>query len=211
KWPRLQEALNVVPAPARWPIMAAFLLLCLVGLVQAYSKRSRLLKPERFSLDPANPAHLKGREQDVEEILQTCFNTPAVELTGESGSGKTALVRAGLLPALQRDGRLQPFYLDSYGQEWDTGPLEGLAATVQVALDKEVRARLGFEQPVTPDNVFDLLAGFRDKVGRTPLIIFDQFDDYQAAHRKEFRTSRGNWISPKSLAKKNRFWQQLSE
>src|SRR5262249_47950312 len=117
----------------------------------------------------------------------------------------------GLIPALKRDGKLQPFYLDSYGQDWEAGPLESLAATVQVALDKEDRANLGFEQPVTASDVFPLLAVFREKVGRTPLVIFDQFDDYQATHCKEFRTSRGKWLNPTSLAKNNHFWKDLSE
>jgi hypothetical protein len=176
----------------------------------ARSKRSRLLQPDRFDLDPANPRHLKGRERDVANLLDACVDAPLVELTGESGSGKTALVRSGLIPALERDGRLQPFYLDSSGPDWVSGPLESLAAELQRTLSDSDRAALGLDRPVTRDDVFPLLAAFRGKVGRTPLVIFDQFDDYQATHRGKFLTEKGVWLSPESLADRNGFWKSMS-
>ena len=46
-----------------------------------------------------------GREQDVARILERLRTSRFVAVLGPSGSGKSSLVQAGLLPALRRDGR----------------------------------------------------------------------------------------------------------
>jgi WD40 repeat protein/DNA-binding SARP family transcriptional activator len=56
-----------------------------------------------------------GRERLVEELLGRLEDVPFLALVGASGSGKSSLLRAGLLPALDRDhvlvrpGEPQPF------------------------------------------------------------------------------------------------------
>ncbi|MGE0025474.1 MAG: AAA family ATPase, partial [Thermoleophilia bacterium] len=45
-----------------------------------------------------------GREQDVARVLQRLQVSRFVAVVGPSGSGKSSLVQAGLLPALRRDG-----------------------------------------------------------------------------------------------------------
>ena len=47
-------------------------------------------------------------------------------------------------------------------------------------------------------------------LGRRPLLIADQFDDYQALHHRRFMDDEGNWITPKALAETNRYWELVS-
>jgi hypothetical protein len=53
-------------------------------------------------------AHLFfGREQDTQHLLARMAMTPLVMVIGDSGSGKSSVVRAGVIPAF-RDGQLAP-------------------------------------------------------------------------------------------------------
>lgn len=51
-----------------------------------------------FSLIDSTDFH--GRELTVRQVLQQLERTPAVVLIGSSGSGKSSLIPAGVLPAL---------------------------------------------------------------------------------------------------------------
>ena len=54
----------------------------------------------------SNKAHLFfGREKETDELVALLRETPLVLVTGDSGSGKSSLVLAGLVPAF-RGGRL---------------------------------------------------------------------------------------------------------
>ncbi|NNJ84552.1 MAG: hypothetical protein HKP13_06405, partial [Gammaproteobacteria bacterium] len=75
----------------------------LVGLSLLWhglSRKSWLLRPEALRLDPDNPEHLRGREEDVKRLFYAVSTLPLVFLEGESGAGKSALIRAGLIAAL---------------------------------------------------------------------------------------------------------------
>jgi hypothetical protein len=192
----------------RWAVFAIIFIGSLIWLIKARTKRSRLLRPDAFNLQPDNPQHLKGRSEKIDELQTACTNAPLVWLTGESGSGKTALVRAGLLPALENTGILRPIYIDAWGKDWEIGPRDSIASVLQRSLGTNERSALDLTRPVGRDDVFPLLAVFRRKTGRVPLIIFDQFDDYQAAHRERFRR-RGAWIKAASLIRANTFWREL--
>ena len=45
-----------------------------------------------------------GRDADIDACLATLKETPLLVVSGPSGSGKSSLVRAGLVPALRREG-----------------------------------------------------------------------------------------------------------
>ena len=217
----------------RWAIIGFLLVLgVLVWIRRSYKSRSRLLQPEAFRLQPNNPSHLKGRAAEIDDLRDACNASPLVWLVGESGCGKTALVLSGLIPALQKTRTFYPIYLDTWVGDWDTGPHNSLAAVLQNTLNADERANLGLDQPVSGELLFPLrsedqqkrfytaggvkesgvLAVFRQKIGRMPLLIFDQFDDYQAIHRDQFlRGKRRAWISAASLLTRNAFWRQIKE
>ncbi|MCX2730212.1 trypsin-like peptidase domain-containing protein [Saccharopolyspora sp. NFXS83] len=53
---------------------------------------------------PDDAAHFHGRDEAVEELLSRLASRDLVAVVGPSGSGKSSLVRAGLLPRLARQG-----------------------------------------------------------------------------------------------------------
>jgi WD40 repeat protein/DNA-binding SARP family transcriptional activator len=65
--------------------------------------------------EPADAEFFFGRERLVDELLGRLEDVPFLALVGASGSGKSSLLRAGLLPALDHDhvlvrpGEPQPF------------------------------------------------------------------------------------------------------
>jgi WD40 repeat protein/DNA-binding SARP family transcriptional activator len=52
------------------------------------------------SFEPADAPYFFGREQLVAELVARLVGAPLLAVTGPSGSGKSSVVRAGLLPAL---------------------------------------------------------------------------------------------------------------
>jgi len=59
---------------------------------------------------------LFGREEDLEKLLEMIFadGFRCATLWGVNGCGKTSLIRAGLLPELEKTG-ISPVYIDHYG------------------------------------------------------------------------------------------------
>ncbi len=79
------------------------------------------------AFEPEDDSFFFGREELVEELLVRLAEFPFLAVVGPSGSGKSSLVRAGLLPGLERRGRLSERgkeLLITPGEH----PLEALAA-----------------------------------------------------------------------------------
>jgi hypothetical protein len=195
-----------------WLGVPTFLVLIGVGLYVRFSKSSRLLKVEALRIDPDNPDHLIGRNEKIEQLEHLCRDSFLVNLVGESGAGKSALVRSGLVPALRDDETLLPVYMDTWGQDWELGPRTGLADAVWAALGDAARQKLEFQTRPEPDQVNEVLARLQPELGRTPLLIFDQFDDYQARHRDRFLVEETHTVLPtEQLLKDNPFWSGINE
>lgn len=63
--------------------------------------------------EPEHSALFFGREEQTDELLRRLERTRFLAVVGDSGSGKSSLVRAGLIPALQRG------YLVEAGSRWE--------------------------------------------------------------------------------------------
>ena len=179
----------------------------------------RLLKPDAFRLDRDNSEHLVGRAEDIDNLVQQCRAKTIVFLEGESGSGKSALVRSGLLPRLKGDKSILPLMLaDLWIDHWEEGPVRALKdAMIQSgAFDPVEMVKLGkgekkaAARPVSTLSIIERqLARLNDEQGRTPLIIFDQFDDYQGRNRERF-LPKHTWLSPQTLTRENVFWEVMA-
>jgi formylglycine-generating enzyme required for sulfatase activity len=135
-------------------------------------------------------AHLFfGRDGQAEDLIQRLMKTHFLGVLGNSGGGKSSLVRAGLIPALHR-GRRQEQVSD-----WKivlcrpgASPLDNLAAALASARLKDTSREVIEPEvtrllPVLKDSSFGLLeveegAGEYDKT----LLIIDQFEELFRFH-----------------------------
>jgi conflict system STAND superfamily ATPase len=174
-------------------------------------RRSVLLHPEALRLERANPAHLFGRREDIDQLTRLCREEPLLFLEGESGAGKSALLQAGLVPALKGHPGLLPIYVESLaGSDWERDPRVFLATALWSALDEASRERMGLKTVPGAHAVRAALETASETLGRTPLVVLDQFDDYQHRHHERF-LSRKTWLKPGRLSELNGFWRDLRE
>ena len=186
----------------------AFFLAALTVFLQRgrLEKKSELKRPDALYLDPTNPEKLVGREQDIQNLLVHLSNATLLWLAADSGVGKSALLQAGLLPALRKDPTRIPIYLNALGSDWDTGPLEALTYGLRQFFHERLEKKI--ENSITSTNVMKTLSEFGAK-GRLPVLLFDQFDDYQVKYKQKFLSHRKDVISPEHLTQQNSFWKNI--
>lgn len=198
---------------AWWALLGALFLLGSWFLLRPLLlPRSRLLQPERFVIRAEERRHLKGREDEIKTLSDLCEHQPLVFLEGESGAGKSALARAGLIDESERRKRLHPIYVDLSEAGWEERLRALVCQEVWRSLSDAERSILELKAPPPPEAVFSLLAGLASRLGRTPLLIFDQFDDYQSTYRKHFRegSQANTWITKETLIQVNPFWMEVA-
>jgi hypothetical protein len=207
-----------LPPLASWVVYGAIFVFGIWMLVKWRARHSRLLKPDALRLDRDNAEHLAGRAEDINYLLQQCRANQVVFLEGESGSGKSALVRAGLLPKLKVDKSVLPLLLDDWWvNEWDRSPFvalknalitSGAVGSGATAKSADGQLQPGARHLSTLADVEQAIIRLNDDE-RTPLIIFDQFDDYQTRNRERFLPKK-TWLDPASLRQSNPFWDMVA-
>lgn len=195
-------------------LVIALLLWVLIRSFRSFARASRLERPDAFSLKPTGPDTLIGRADDLATLVTTVKQNRVVLLDGESGCGKSALVSAGLVPVLKDGAVLLPVALRDWGDDWERGPLAASLDALfhglsQANLEKmawtSVPDLAGKSADLAVDLNFRLKSVF-ETLGRRPLMIADQFDDYQARYRSRFLDVEGNWLTAAGIAKANQFW-----
>jgi hypothetical protein len=125
-----------------------------------------------------------GRDEQCDELLARLARRRLVAVVGASGSGKSSLVRAGLLPALQRG------YLPAAGSSWQIAafrPGGSPTANLITALVESAEARAG-RPPVTRSEIGEMLSasslGLVEAAARllgdqqrSLLVLADQFEE----------------------------------
>lgn len=221
----LLDVLKLLGIRSPWaaPVVNLLIVVACVLLLwrsfRRFNRASRLEQPDAFTLHPTTPATLIGRDADLSKLLNSVKQHRLVLLDGESGCGKSALIQAGLIPLLKEEGGLLPVAIREWGDDWVRGPLADALDAMFHALSPADRDRLGWHSP--PDLAastaaleadFDThLAALLGILGRRALLVADQFDDYQARHRRRFLDEEGNWLTPTALAATNPFWHLVSE
>jgi hypothetical protein len=151
------------------------------------------------------PEHLVGRTDDINRLEQKLNEASLLFVEGESGVGKSALLRAGLAPKLGAGYRYLPVYVESLaGRDWAEGPWRAVLPAFRAALDDKAPppSRKPFSEAFG-----ELLEAARE-AGRVPVLIIDQFDDYQLRHDALFLRS-GTWLRAGELVAENPFWAAL--
>jgi hypothetical protein len=206
------DAFIKLPAIVWYLVPVLLLVVGMYALRDGLARRSRLLRPEALLLKADNPEHLKGREEDIDRLSGLCYEYQQVNLVGESGAGKSSMIQAGLCPRLKAGQGLFPIYLDVWGQDWEAGPRSALILARWEALSNEDRRTLECAEPPKPEHLVSMLEHIKAKLGRTPLLIFDQFDDYQTRHRSKFLAGRRRtWLPANRLVTANVFWRDIKE
>lgn len=163
----------------------------LFGL-RAFIGAGQILPPEQtdyasfVSIQSAQTAQLvteikaSGRSQDIEALIGRLSQPryPVVVMHGQSGVGKSSILRAGLVPrlrALTSEGRRTlPVCLDSYSSwiEQLAQKLNQLGADPWATEDES-------ETPVSSiDSLIELLVKFTQESYQQIVLIFDQFEDF---------------------------------
>jgi hypothetical protein len=174
-----------------WPeITAAAVALLLLAIVAVRSRRahkSRLIDPDSLKLDPQSPDQLVGRREDLDKLLRALAN-PLVFLVSESGCGKSALLRAGVAQGQAFTLRFLPIYIDMSVLDWEDGPLRAVREGFAQGLPSDDPARGSLDVRASPRKYAETFDDYYRRTQRRPLLLLDQFDDYQAdsRHRERF-------------------------
>jgi len=207
-----------IPSWILWICISLFIITGLWLVWQGLSRKSLLLKPKALRLDPDNPAHLSGREADLQTLLDAVISNPLVFLEGEAGVGKSAIIRAGLIPQLQEltiETPLIPIYIRCYNTDWDLGLRQQLNISLWESIDTQLLEQLQINsQTILQEQLLEIdgLQHFCNKIyntiGSRLLFIFDQFDDYIVINYSHF-LQQNRWITTQELIAQNYFWKDI--
>ena len=159
-----------------------------------------------------------GREEHTDQVLEKLAHTRFISVVGLSGCGKSSLVRAGMIAALETG------YMATAGPDWrialmrpGSTPLDNLAAALcdvpcSRGIDKsdESPPPLPSQTDASPDNIAqtaEFLAshgplGLVDLLREKPLpehtnllIVVDQFEEIFRYHRQEDSYDAANFVA----------------
>ena len=163
---------------------------------------------EAPSLDAKNPwlglasfteetrAYFYGREDEVAELGRRVQRKLLTVLFGQSGLGKTSILRAGLVPRLRGQGYCPVYVRIDYGRDAPEPAVQIKAAIAATARRSGEWTQAGVA--VEGESLWEFLHHrddvLRDEAGNTliPLLIFDQFEEiFTLAQSDDFGRSGG--------------------
>ncbi len=139
--------------------------------------------PYKF-LDYYNPEDhdiFFGRDREIRMLLQKFYNTRLLVLHGESGTGKTSLIRAGLIPQLDQESYI-PVYVRVLKE-----PLREIKRELLHQLGLEDATRPGKFSETFQVSLAELLRQITERVSKTVIIVLDQFEEFFLRFPKEVR------------------------
>jgi len=152
-----------------------------------------------------------GREQECEQLTEALRRAQLLWLSGESGSGKSTLLRMGFVPRLKEQREFLPLYIDTWGNDWEAGPVATLGSALRDAISA-IGGRLELIGRPTTLELAEYLRQVAFLSARTPVLIFDQFDDYLVDNANRFHPPEGGLIvTAEELKRHNSFWRCIAE
>src|SRR5258708_6661230 len=106
-----------------------------------------------------------GRGRETEVLLNFIYSLPIVLLFAPSGTGKSSLIRAGVIPRLRAD----PLTAILQVSKWHPGVVAQLRESVHRLIDPKSN--------ITPESIGPQLEAFWSRTRRKPILILDQFED----------------------------------
>jgi hypothetical protein len=146
-----------------------------------------------LALDPENPwlglssyteetrAYFQGRDEETAELARRVQRKLLTVLFGQSGLGKTSLLRAGLVPRLRPEGFCPVYVRIDYSRDSPSPAEQIKRAIFRATADAGHWTRPG--SAIEGESLWEFLHHrgdlLRDAAGRTllPLLIFDQFEE----------------------------------
>ena len=115
------------------------------------------------------------------------------------------------MPRLASDAAFVPVEIDHYGFDWIEGPRKALVLALAQVLDTTLRQRLRLNGLPSYEQALEALEYLGQETGRTPVLLFDQFDDYHTRHRALFVRGRSKRVlTPEKLIAQNSFWADIA-
>jgi hypothetical protein len=143
----------------------------------------------------ADADYFFGREREIRLIIANLFAAPLTLLYGPSGAGKSSVLHAGAVRELRKrdDVLVIPF------STWSgTDPLRELKEAVLKEAQAVADGATGL--PEAGSTLEDLLRGVAEALGRTVMVILDQFEEYfQYESRRRDDTFDGEF--PRAVVK----------
>lgn len=119
-----------------------------------------------------------GRDAQIHDVLDRLSGDRLVAVVGSSGCGKSSLVRAGVIPALQRG------YLHDTTSRWRTivmrpgaAPMSELAAVLERDASLASSAASSSKLGATSAGLSEVVAGIGLDDGESMLLVVDQFEE----------------------------------
>jgi hypothetical protein len=114
--------------------------------------------------EPEDAELFFGREQEIRQLQRKFYDARLLILYGESGTGKTSLIRAGLIPQLPTESYM-PVYVRT---------LQEPTRAVKDAMIRQLGVdRHHIDWPLVP-----FLEGVTTHLSKTVVIILDQFEEF---------------------------------
>jgi tetratricopeptide (TPR) repeat protein len=164
--------------PANWPDVVRRLLDDLHRPASAAPVPPPCPYPGMTPFRESDSGHFYGRETEVTEMVERLRLSPILAIIGPSGSGKSSLVFAGLIPTLRSSRRFRPGEWDVRSMRPGATPLATLQATVGDVLNPEVLQRVAMATARV-------------------LLVVDQFEEVftqRTAQADEFQSALGRWV-----------------
>lgn len=135
-------------------------------------------------------AQFFGRDDEIEELHALILTEKIVTLFGKSGYGKSSLLRAGILPLLDRDVVPVLVQFGAYQPGISPSLMERVLAQLDIAVPDNNPDSAFLENISTADTLWHRFKRKQNPALKQFLLVFDQFeefDSYPAQQRAEFK------------------------